>query len=133
MSMSERRDRPSRERLGTREAPADAVPAVDVLPPVEVRRERGYRVANAVSYILNPLVLPPIGFGLVQAHLGAGLLEIVWTVGISFVFFCLVPLFYVLGMVRLGGAPKAWRCAIRRVASDHFWWAFFRTPSACSC
>ncbi|NNF57176.1 MAG: hypothetical protein HKN04_02950 [Rhodothermaceae bacterium] len=72
------------------------------LSTTDVRGQRGYRVANALSYFLNPLVLPPVGFGLVQWHLGAGGLEIAWTVGVSLVFFCLVPLFYVLGMVRRG-------------------------------
>ena len=71
-----------------------------------MRRQRGYRVANALSYFLNPLVLPPVGFGLVQWHLGGGGLEVAWTVGVSLLFFCLVPLFYVLGMVRRGHAES---------------------------
>ena len=80
------------------------------MPPTslgsDVRRQRGYRVANALSYFLNPLVLPPVGFGLVQWHLGGGGLEVAWTVGVSLLFFCLVPLFYVLGMVRRGRAES---------------------------
>ncbi len=76
------------------------------LPPVEMRRQRGYRVANALSYVLNPLVLPPVGFGLVQWHLGAGALEIAWTVAVSLLFFCLVPLLYVVDMVRTGRAES---------------------------
>jgi hypothetical protein len=67
-----------------------------------VRRERGYRLANALSYVLNPLVLPPVTFGLVQAHFGAGALEVAWTVAVSFVFFGLVPLLYIVGMLRRG-------------------------------
>ena len=76
------------------------------LPPEVIRRQRGYRAANAVSYILNPLALPPVGFGLVQWHFGAGALEITWTVAVSAVFFCLVPLLYLLGMVRRGHAES---------------------------
>ena len=80
------------------------------MPPTslgsDARRQRGYRVANALSYFLNPLVLPPVGFGLVQWHLGGGGLEVAWTVGVSLLFFCLVPLFYVLGMVRRGHAES---------------------------
>jgi hypothetical protein len=76
------------------------------LPPEDVRRQRGYRVANAVSYVLNPLALPPVGFGLVQWHFGAGVLEIAWTVVVSAVFFCFIPLLYLLGMVREGRAES---------------------------
>jgi membrane-associated phospholipid phosphatase len=76
------------------------------LPPEDDRRRRGYRVANAVSYVLNPFVFPPVGFGLVQAHFGAGAPEIAWTVAVSAVFFCLVPVLYLLGMVRRGRAES---------------------------
>jgi uncharacterized membrane protein YjdF len=68
--------------------------------------DRGYRVANAISYLLNPLVFPPIAFALIDAHFGAGPGGVVWTFGVSVVFFCLVPLFYVLGMVRMGRAES---------------------------
>ena len=71
-------------------------------PAPAAGRDRGYRLANAVSYFLNPLVFPPIAFALIDAHFGAGLAEVAWTFGVSLVFFCLVPLFYVLGMVRRG-------------------------------
>ena len=63
-------------------------------------------MANAVSYLLNPFVFPPIGFALVQWHFGAGWVEIAWTVAISVVFFCLVPVLYLLGMVRQGRAES---------------------------
>lgn len=76
------------------------------LPPETARRQRGYRVANAVSYLLNPLVLPPVGFALVQGHFGAGVLEIAWTFAVSAVFFCVVPLLYLLGMIRQGRAES---------------------------
>ena len=85
-------------------------------PPVELaathglsdgeRRRRGYRVANAVSYLLNPLVLPPVAFALLDAHFGARGLEVLWTFAVSAVFFCLVPLLYILGLVRRGRAES---------------------------
>lgn len=80
----------------------EAAPA----PAAGPRRDRGYRLANAVSYVLNPLVFPPIAFALIDAHFGAGPAGVAWTFGVSAVFFCLVPLFYVLGMVRMGRAES---------------------------
>ena len=68
----------------------------------EADRSRGYRLANAVSYLLNPLIFPPIAFTLLDVHFGAGFVQALWTFGVSVTFFCLVPLFYVLGMVRAG-------------------------------
>jgi hypothetical protein len=70
------------------------------------RRTQGYRLANALSYFLNPLVLPPVSFGLVQAHFGASAAEVAWTAAVSLVFFCAVPLLYVIGMVRRGEAES---------------------------
>ncbi len=72
----------------------------------EDRRDRGYRVANAVSYVLNPLVLPPVAFALLDAHFGARGLAILLTVSVSVAFFCLVPLVYILGLVRRGRAAS---------------------------
>lgn len=74
---------------------------MDASPPA-VQRTRAYRLANAVSYALNPLVFPPIAFTLLDAHFGAGPVQLLWTFGVSVTFFCLVPLFYVMGMVRAG-------------------------------
>jgi membrane-associated phospholipid phosphatase len=76
------------------------------LPPDDARRARGYRLASVLSYVLNPLVLPPVAFALAQWHLGAGALEIAWTAAISLAFFCLIPLLYVVGMVRRGEAES---------------------------
>lgn len=70
------------------------------------RLTHGYRLANAVSYVLNPLVLPPVAFALIAAHFRVGAAEVAWTFGISLVFFCLVPLLYVVGMVRAGRAES---------------------------
>lgn len=65
-------------------------------------RTRAYRLANAVSYFLNPLVFPPVAFALIDAHFGAGPVQLLWTFGVSLTFFCLVPLLYVVGMIRTG-------------------------------
>jgi membrane-associated phospholipid phosphatase len=73
---------------------------------VRIRTPRGYRVASALSYLFNPLVLPPLSFGLVQAHFAATASEIAWTVVVSLVFFFGVPLLFVLGMVRRGEAES---------------------------
>lgn len=73
---------------------------------VAAERDRGYRLANAVSYLLNPLIFPPIAFALIDAHFGAGLVQVAWTFGVSVTFFCLVPLFYVMGMIRTGRAQS---------------------------
>ena len=72
-----------------------------VRPPGD-ERTRAYRLANAVSYFLNPLVFPPVAFTLIDAHFGAGPGQLLWTFGVSVTFFCLVPLLYVVGMIRTG-------------------------------
>lgn len=55
-----------------------------------------------VSYIVNPLVLPPIVYGLVLQHVGAPAADVVWGVGIGAFFFALVPLVHV-GSLRVRG------------------------------
>lgn len=69
-------------------------------------QSRGYRLANAISYALNPLVLPPVAFALLDAHFGATAGQIATTFGISLVFFCLIPLGYAIRMVRSGRAAS---------------------------
>lgn len=69
-------------------------------------RTAAYRVARAVSYVLNPLVFPAIGFPLLDAHFGAPWPEVVRTLGVSAVFFCFVPLGYILVLVRAGRAES---------------------------
>lgn len=68
------------------------------------RVDYGHRAANFLSYFLNPLVLPPIGFALILWHFGAPTVEIVLIAGVALVFFCLVPLAYVIQMIRRGEA-----------------------------
>jgi membrane-associated phospholipid phosphatase len=62
----------------------------------------GHRAANFLSYFLNPLVLPPVGFALILWHFGAPGAEIALIAGVALVFFCLVPLAYVVRMIRRG-------------------------------
>lgn len=69
-------------------------------------RTAAYRAARAVSYVLNPLVFPAIGFPLLDAHFGAPWPEVVRTLGVSAVFFCFVPLGYILALVRTGRAES---------------------------
>ncbi len=67
---------------------------------------RSYRFANALSYIINPLILPPIGFGLILRHFGAGAAEIAALVAASLLFFTAIPLAYIVQMVRTGRAES---------------------------
>ena len=67
---------------------------------------RAERVANALSYFLNPLAFPPIAFTLVSWHFGAPPLEVAWVFALSVTFFCVVPLLALLWMVREGRAES---------------------------
>ena len=71
-----------------------------------VRPDYGHHAANFLSYFLNPLVLPPVGFGLILWHFGAPGREIAWIVLVSLVFFCLIPLAFVIRMIRRGEAES---------------------------
>ena len=57
-------------------------------------------LAQGLSHVVNPLVLPPLLFGLILAHLGAPLSEIGWAVSVGVVFFVLLPLAYVVRLLR---------------------------------
>jgi membrane-associated phospholipid phosphatase len=61
-----------------------------------------YRIAHVLSYAINPLALPPLGFALVLWHFSATGGEIAWIFSVSTVFFCLVPLAYLLVLIRRG-------------------------------
>lgn len=79
-------------------------PQLEVAPDLTGTRPLGYRVATAIGFLINPLVLPPISFGLVLAHFGATGGEIAWIVTVAVVFFGLVPLGYIGWMVATGRA-----------------------------
>lgn len=74
------------------------------IEPTNGRGEVGYRLASAISYLLNPLILPPIAFVLIQWHFGAGGREVIQTFIVSLTFFCLIPFANVIGMVWRGEA-----------------------------
>ena len=83
-----------------------AAPVVPDADPLAYRRTRGYRLANAVSYALNPLVFPPVAFALIDGHFGASAAQAAVTFAVSLVFFGIVPLLYVMGQVRAGRAES---------------------------
>lgn len=70
------------------------------------RGRTGAVVAMLVSYIVNPLVFPPLVYGLVLAHVGASQVEVAWGVGIGAFFFSLVPLVHV-GWLRVRGVIES--------------------------
>lgn len=59
-------------------------------------RDFGYMVATVVSYVINPLILPPILFACVLFLFGASSGEIWQTFGIASLFFCIIPLIYLV-------------------------------------
>ena len=67
---------------------------------------RAERLANALSYLLNPLAFPPVAFALVSWHFGAPRAEVGWVFAVSLAFFTLVPLLALLWMVRDGRAAS---------------------------
>jgi membrane-associated phospholipid phosphatase len=70
------------------------------------QRDTGFHIANALSYIINPLILPPIGFGIILWHFGAPVTEVALVAFVALVFFSLLPLWYLLRMVRRGEAES---------------------------
>jgi len=62
----------------------------------------GLVVATAVSYGVNPLILPPLVYGLVLSHVGAPRGEIAIGVGIGALFLGGIPLLHV-GWMRMRG------------------------------
>jgi len=66
----------------------------------------GHRLASILSYVINPLILPPIGFAIILWHFGAGQAEILRVTAVALVFFTLLPLAYLVRMVRRGEAES---------------------------
>ena len=69
---------------------------------VEAPAGVGLTVASIVSYVVNPLVLPPLVYGLVLAHVGAPAHDVATGAGIGAVFLGLIPLAHV-GWMRARG------------------------------
>ncbi|MEM1055439.1 MAG: hypothetical protein AAGI52_07920 [Bacteroidota bacterium] len=72
------------------------------VPVSRQTRPRAERLADALSYFLNPLAFPPIAFALVSWHFGAPGGEVAWVFGVSVATFTVVPLLALLWMVRDG-------------------------------
>lgn len=62
----------------------------------------GLVVATVVSYVVNPLVLPPLVYGLALAHVGAPAGDVAMGAGIGVLFLGVVPLAHV-GWMRMRG------------------------------
>jgi len=76
--------------------------AVDVVTEPPFTKTTGTAVAEIVSQVLNPLVLPPLLFGGVGLFAGASGYELAWLMGLSILFFTVVPLLFLLWQHRLG-------------------------------
>lgn len=76
---------------------------MSVMPPAPPR-PRAERLADALSYLLNPLAFPPVAFALVSWHFGAPGGEVAWVFAVSTVTFAVLPLLALLWMVREGRA-----------------------------
>ena len=60
----------------------------------------GSRLAGLIAYLISPPILPPILFGIILYFFDAGWAEILLSIAISLFFFTLIPLFYVLWMIK---------------------------------
>jgi hypothetical protein len=72
-----------------------------------------------VSYLVNPLVLPPLVYGLVLAHIGASPANVALGAGIGGVFLGLVPLLHV-GWMRYRGEIRSLEVRDRRKRTAPF-------------
>jgi len=92
-------------------------------PPVPSAVEAsagGRRLAmTVVSYLLNPLVLPPVVYGLALRHVGASGDDVAVGVGIATVFLSVVPLVHV-GWMRWRGAIDSLEIRDRRRRTKPF-------------
>lgn len=79
----------------------------------------GLWVATAVSYGVNPLVLPPLVYGLVLGHVGAPPQEVGTGVGIAALFLGVVPLAHV-GWMRWRGKIRSLEIRDRRKRTEPF-------------
>jgi membrane-associated phospholipid phosphatase len=59
-----------------------------------------YRFAHLLTFVLNPLMMPGLLFGLLVAHFGGSTLQVGWFTAVGLVFFCFIPLLHVLWLVR---------------------------------
>lgn len=64
------------------------------------------RLAEIVSAVLNPLLLPPVLFGILATYAGAALVEVLLVSAVGVVFFALIPGSYVVWELRRGGVDS---------------------------
>ena len=69
---------------------------------VEAPAGVGLLVATVVSYVVNPLILPPLVYGLVLSHVGAPAADVATGAAIGAVFLGVIPLAHV-GWMRIRG------------------------------
>jgi len=93
--------------------------AVASSSPVEAPGGVGLVVATIMSYVVNPLVLPPLVYGLTLAHVGAPAGDVMIGVGIGAVFLGLVPLLHV-GWMRARGDISSLEIRDRRKRTEPF-------------
>jgi hypothetical protein len=86
---------------------------------VEAPTGVGLVVATVVSYVVNPLILPPLVYGLVLSHVGAPPTDVATGAGIGAVFLSLVPLAHV-GWMRARGAIGSLEIRDRRKRTEPF-------------
>lgn len=96
---------------------------------VEAPGGAGLVVATVVSYVINPLVLPPIVYGLVLAHIGASAGDVALGAGIGGVFLGVVPLLHV-GWMRYRGEVRSLEIRDRRKRTEPFVVALAATLAA---
>lgn len=85
----------------------------------EAPRGLGLWVATLVSYGVNPLILPPLVYAMVLAHVGASRIDVLWGAGIGLAFLALVPLAYV-GWMRSQGRIESLEIRKRSKRTEPF-------------
>ena len=86
---------------------------------VEAPAGIGLVVAIAVSYVVNPLVFPPLVYGLALSHVGAPAADIATGAGIGAFFLGAVPLLHV-GWMRMRGTIGSLEIRDRRKRTEPF-------------
>ena len=94
-------------------------PAVASSSRVEAPAGVGLGVATVVSYVVNPLILPPLVYALVLSHVGAPATDVATGAGVGAVFLSLVPLAHV-GWMRARGEIGSLEIRDRRKRTEPF-------------
>lgn len=96
------------------------MPPVDsVVSRTEAPGGIGLWVATIVSYVVSPLVLPPIVYGTVLVHVGASWTGVAKGAGVGLMFLSIVPLTYV-GWMRLQGRIESLEIRDRSKRAEPF-------------